>query len=125
MKRIFNMNVGIDILEIERFIEIEKDEIKLKKMFTKNEIAYFNKFQFKTSHIAGTFCAKEAFVKALKTGFTKDIALLDVEILHQENGVPYINLNNEKIKKLLPSTKKADISISHNQSMATAICIIF
>lgn len=119
------MNVGIDILEIERFIEIEKDEIKLKKMFTKNEIAYFNKFQFKTSHIAGTFCAKEAFVKALKTGFTKDIALLDVEILHQENGVPYINLNNEKIKKLLPSTKKADISISHNQSMATAICIIF
>ncbi|MBQ9793141.1 MAG: holo-ACP synthase [Clostridia bacterium] len=119
------MNVGIDILEIERFVEIEKDETKLKKMFTENEISYFNKFQFKTSHIAGTFCAKEAFVKALKTGFTKDIALLDVEVLHQDNGVPYINLNNEKIKKLLPNTEKVDISISHNQTTATAICIIF
>ena len=119
------MEVGIDILEIDRFLEIEKEETKLKKMFTVKEIEYFNKFQFKTSHIAGTFCAKEAFVKALKTGFTKDISLLDVEVLHYENGVPYINLNNEKIKKLLNENKKVDISISHNQSMATAICIIF
>ena len=119
------MEVGIDILEIDRFLEIEKEETKLKKMFTAKEIEYFNKFQFKTSHIAGTFCAKEAFVKALKTGFTKDISLLDVEVLHYENGVPYINLNNEKIKKLLNENKKVDISISHNQSMATAICIIF
>ena len=91
------MEVGIDILEIDRFLEIEKEETKLKKMFTAKEIEYFNKFQFKTSHIAGTFCAKEAFVKALKTGFTKEIGLLDVEILHNENGVPYINLNNENI----------------------------
>lgn len=119
------MKVGIDILEIERFCEIEKDEVKIKKMFTEKEIAYFNKFQHKLSHIAGTFCAKEAFVKALKTGFTKDISLLDVEILHKENGAPYINLNNEKIKNLLSSNTKVDISISHCQTTATAICIIF
>lgn len=119
------MNVGIDILEIERFTEIEKNETKLKKIFTENEISYFNKFQLKTSHIAGTFCAKEAFVKALKTGFTKDLSLLDVEVLHQENGVPYINLDKRKLKKFLPYIRKVDISISHNQTIATAICIIF
>ena len=69
---------------------------RAEKEIQKTADEYFNKFQFKTSHIAGTFCAKEAFVKALKTGFTKDISLLDVEVLHYENGVPYINLNNEK-----------------------------
>ena len=117
--------VGIDILEIDRFIEIEKDETKMSKMFTENEIEYFNKFQHKTSHIAGTFCAKEAFVKALKTGFNKDIFIKDVEVLHNEKGVPYINTQNEKVKNLLKENEKVDISISHNNSTATAICIIF
>lgn len=119
------MQVGIDILEIERFLEIEKDEKKLKRMFTEKEIEYFNKYTFKTNHIAGLFCAKEAFVKALKTGFTKDIGMLDVEILHEESGAPYVNLQNEKIEKLLGENKNVDINISHNNSMATAICIIF
>ena len=119
------MKVGIDILEIERFVEIEEDKTKMNKLFTQNEIDYFNKFQQKTSHIAGTFCAKEAFVKALKTGFNKDIFVKDVEVLHTEKGVPYINLQNEKIKKLLKENEDVDISISHNNSTATAICIIF
>ena len=35
--------VGIDILEIDRFVEIEKDETKMSKMFTEKEIEYFNK----------------------------------------------------------------------------------
>ena len=103
------MKVGIDILEIDRFIEIEKDETKMNKMFTENEINYFNKFQYKTSHIAGTFCAKEAFVKALKTGFNKDIFIKDVEVLHTETGVPYINTENSKVKKLLTNEEKVDI----------------
>ena len=119
------MQVGIDILEISRFIEIEKSETKLKKMFTGNELNYFSRFNEKLSHIAGTFCAKEAFVKALKTGFCKDVSLLDVEILRNANGAPFVNIQTEKIKKLLPENKKVDISISHSDSMATAICIIY
>ena len=118
------MRVGIDVLEIERFSEIEKDETKLKKMFTKNEIEYFNKYQHKTCHIAGTFCAKEAFVKAIKTGFTKDVSLLDVEVLHYESGAPYINLNNERLNKFISKDAKVDLSISHSNTISTAICII-
>ena len=101
------MKVGIDVLEIERFIEIEKDETKLKKMFTKNELDYFDKYQHKTCHIAGTFCAKEAFVKAIKTGFSKDVSILDVEVLHHES-----------------EDTKIDLSISHSNTISTAICII-
>ena len=119
------MQVGIDIIEISRFTEIEKSEEKLKKMFTKEEINYFSKYTEKLSHIAGTFCAKEAFVKALKTGFCKEVSLLDVEILRNEKGAPYINTNKNKIKQLLGEDKSVDISISHSDTMATAICIIF
>lgn len=119
------MQVGIDILEISRFTEIEKSETKLKKMFTENEISYFFKYTEKLSHIAGTFCAKEAFVKALKTGFCKEVSSLDVEILRDEKGAPYINTELEKVKNLLGEDKKVDISISHSDTMATAICIIY
>lgn len=119
------MKVGVDILEISRFVNIEKDLNKLKKMFTATEIEYFNKFTDKISHIAGTFCAKEAFVKALKSGFNKDITPLDIEVLHYKNGSPYINLDNSKIKSILSSENKVDISISHSDTMATATCIIF
>ena len=118
------MKVGIDIIEVSRFDEILQDKSKLEKIFTQKEIDYFDKFQFKSLHVAGTFSAKEAFVKALKVVFNKDLTPLDVEILHQENGSPYVNLNNEKIKKSLLN-KNVDISISHSNTTATAICVIF
>lgn len=118
------MKVGIDLIEISRFEKIEKDKNKIQKIFTENEIKYFEKFKFKTCHIAGTFCAKESFVKALKIGFNKDLTPLDVEILHEEKGNPYINTSRERIKKLL-NNKKVDVSISHSDTMSTAVCIIY
>ncbi len=116
------MNVGIDILEISRFANLENDKIKLKKIFTKHEIEYFNKFSNKLIHMAGIFCAKEAFVKALKVGFNKGITPTDIEILHNENGSPYIHIT-EKLKAFI-GNKDVDISISHSNTDATAICII-
>ncbi len=119
------MRVGIDILENNRIINIYNDEKRMSKIFTVKEIAYFNKFSDKISHICGAFCAKEAFVKALKTGFTKELTPIDVEILHTESGIPYVNIDNLKIKKLINKEDKIDINISHSDTISTAICIIY
>ena len=118
------MNVGIDIIEIDRFKFFEDDQARLAKHFTETEIAYFNKFTEKLSHISGCFCAKEAFVKALKIGFGKDLTPIDIEVLHDERGAVYINTDLPKIKKLL-GTRKVDINISHSKTSSTAICIIY
>ena len=117
------MEIGIDILEIDRFKDLQDDSVKLSKMFSKNEIEYFNKFKTKTNHITGFFCAKEAFSKALKTGIGKHFSLLDVEILHEESGSPFINILNKDLKLKLMD-KEIKISISHSNNIATAICII-
>lgn len=118
------MRVGIDLIEIQRFENIANDEIKLQTLFTKKEIEYFNKYNHKLEHIAGNFCAKEAVVKAFKTGFRADIVPLDIEVVH-EGQVPIINLKaGAKLFFEQNNFKNIDISISHDKTMATAICII-
>jgi len=117
------MSVGIDLVQVDRFANILKDKNKLNKMFTKTEISYFIKFSNQLTHIAGHFCAKEAFVKALKTGFGKEVGLLDVEVLHDENGTPYINLKNSNLLKKVEN-RQIELSISHTETMATAIVVI-
>ena len=118
------MQVGIDTIEIDRLGEITKDINKLKKMFSENEIEYFNKFTNKLEHIAGFFCAKESFSKALKCGIGDNFNLLDVEVLHEKVGAPYLNIINSDLKNKLKD-KKIDISISHSNTIAVATCIIY
>ena len=118
------MRVGIDIINVNRFERISADEFKLATLFTAKEIAYFKKFANPLTHIAGTFSAKEAVVKAFKTGFSPQVLPLDVEILHKDN-VPYVNLKGGA-KAFFEENgfKNIDISISHTNEIAEAICII-
>ena len=118
------MRVGIDIIDVNRFERISCDEVKLATLFTAKEIAYFKDFAHPLTHIAGTFSAKEAVVKAFKTGFTPEVLPLDVEILHK-NNVPIVNLKGGA-KKFFEEQgfTKIDISISHTNTIAEAICII-
>lgn len=116
-------SVGIDLLEVNRLSKISENQTKISKIFTRNEQLYFQKFVDKLPHMAGCFCAKEAVAKALKCGFGATLSLLDVEVLHQKNGAPFINTSNSKLKNFLKNNK-IEISISHTQNYATAICII-
>lgn len=117
------ISVGIDLLEVERLSEMIENQEKLCKIFSQNEISYFQKFNEKLNHIAGHFCAKEAVAKAFKTGFGKSLSPIDVEILHTESGSPFVNVENIRLSSLL-NGRKIEISISHTKLYATAICII-
>ena len=118
------MRVGIDIVDVNRFERMSGDDVRLSTLFTAKEIAYFRDFANPITHIAGTFSAKEAVVKAFKTGFTPQVLPLDVEILH-ENKVPRVNLKGGA-KKFFEEQgfKNIEISISHTNTIAEAICII-
>jgi len=86
---------GIDIIEIYR---IKKAALKsgfLERCFTEREIIFFRERQLNAEVIAGSFAAKEAFVKALGTGF-RGIGFLDIEILRDEKGKPFIEIRNEQ-----------------------------
>lgn len=70
---------------------------------------------------AGRFAAKEAFLKALKTGWRGKIAWHDIEILNDADGVPSLNVSGEAFVLLNGlGVERSHLSISHTTEHATA-----
>ena len=122
------MLVGIDSVELKKVKNLLLNTEHLQKKFTEVEIKYINSATNQTmqlAHLAGMFCAKEAFLKALKMGIGGGIKLVDIQVNHDKNGAPYISLLNES-QGVFKNYNKQEIllSITHTNSVATAICII-
>ena len=67
------------------------------------------------SKLAKSFAAKEAFVKALGTGFTKNIYFKDISLRNEKSGKPSINLSKrvkQHLKRITPNGYEAIINIS-------------
>ena len=120
------MLVGIDLLDVVRMEKFVQNNHFLEKYFTPYEIEYVQKTNRQTLSLAGLFAAKEAFLTALGIGIGGGIALNDIEIRHDDNGKPYLQVLSNKSKIMLTtmSVEEIAISISHADEMATAICII-
>ena len=124
------LGTGIDIVEnyrLKKLLLKKKSNFK-NKIFTNNEIAYCEKKSNITNCYSKRFAAKEAFVKALGTGFKKNINFKDIEVLKNHYGKPYILINKKVINKIktLFKVKKFNIllSISDEKKYAIASVII-
>ena len=120
---------GIDIVEnyrLKKLLFKKKSNFK-NKIFTNNEIAYCEKKSNITNCYSKRFAAKEAFVKALGTGFRKNINFKDIEILNNGYGKPYLSINKKVINKIkiLFKVKKFNISLSISDEKKYSIaCVI-
>ena len=124
------LGTGIDIVEnyrLKKLLLKKKSNFK-NKIFTNNEIAYCEKKSNITNCYSKRFAAKEAFVKALGTGFRKNINFKDIEVLSNHYGKPYLLINKKIINKIKTSfkVKKFDIllSISDETKYSIASVII-
>ena len=113
--------IGIDILEIKRVEDKAKSNVFLNGIFTQEEITYYQNKGKNPATLAGMFCAKEAVAKALGTGFSS-FRPIHIEILHDESGAPFAKLHMSA--KNLLGERKLNISVSHTDTIATAIAII-
>lgn len=117
------LGIGNDIIEIERIKNNidQYGERFLDRIFTKQEQTYcFNRKEF-ALHFAGRFAAKEAVAKALGTGFADGLTWVDIEILNDSKGKPYVAPSAKLM--LLFNHPSLLISISHCRSYATAMAI--
>jgi holo-[acyl-carrier protein] synthase len=126
-KAILIFGVGIDIIEISRIEnEIKKGgEDFLDSIFTSIEIEYCRPRANASESFAARFAAKEAFLKALGTGWRDGIGWKDIEVMKNEQGKPYFVFYG-KTKDLLAENEITDVhlSFSHIKSAATAVVII-
>ena len=119
---------GVDIVKNKRIQESLKLKGFVNRIFTKNEIVQSKKIKNKINFFAKRFAAKEAFVKAIGTGFRDNINFIDIEINNNNKGQPLINLsNNIKFflkKKFRISKFKIFLSLSDEKNYSIAFVIL-
>jgi holo-[acyl-carrier protein] synthase len=121
------ISVGTDIIEVYRIREtIERTPRFVERVFTANERTYCTaKGAAAAQSYAARFAAKEAFLKALRTGWRGKISWHDVEVSNDERGAPFLKINGEahKILESLGATA-VHLSMSHTTDHATATVIL-
>ena len=122
--------IGTDIVNIDRLAKnFKKDSSRFKnKIFSLREISYCNKKKNSIASFAKRFAAKEAFTKALGTGFGNGISLKNIEVINNKFGKPSIKLhgNLPTLLKRKVKNKKYNIhlSLSDDNPWAQATVII-
>ena len=121
------LGIGVDIVQNSRIKKSITNEKFLLRIFTNDEINKSKKTKNKTAFFSKRFAAKEAFSKALGTGFTETLKFKDISITNNKHGKPSIKINN-KLHNLINKkfkTKKINVLLSisdeSNYSMAFVI----
>lgn len=117
--------IGTDIIEVERIkgtLENYGERFR-NKMFTQVEIDYCEQFKEKKyPHYAARFAAKEAFSKAIGTGFARGFKFKEIYIQNLITGEPTIILDGSLKEKYGDFNIK--VSLSHTDNNAIAYLIM-
>lgn len=121
------IGLGIDIVQndrIERIIDRWGNKF-LKKFFSEKELELISKTRNRNQRYAGNYAVKEAFAKAVGTGFRKGLRIRDIMVMRDNRGKPYVVLNGSAkgfIEKI--GANRIQTSISHEKDYSIAIVIV-
>ena len=117
------LSIGIDIVEVYRIAEtLARTPRFAERVFTDAERVYCDaKGAAAAQSYAGRFAAKEAFLKALQTGWRGKITWHDIEIVSGDQGVPSLQISGEALDLFKKTgASRMHISISHTSEHAVA-----
>ena len=122
------IGIGVDIVENNRFKKLIKKKRFISRICSPKEINNFKKKNNKILYLSKRFSAKEAFVKALGSGFRNKLCFNDISILNDRRGKPYF-LFNQKIKNILRNKYKlikfkAHLSLSDEKKHSISYVIL-
>jgi len=118
--------IGTDIIAIGRIKKaINQDSEFANRIFSHEETEYCNS-KFKNEiHFAGRFAAKEAFFKALGTGWRDGMKWTEINIINNKLGKPEIIISGKTLKLFKEKGMTfINLSISHTKEFAVAFVII-
>lgn len=120
------IGIGIDLVEVKRIENAVKNRKNfLERIYTQEEIKVNPRGEFRFQELAGRFAVKEAFFKAIKSGWRRGVTFSDVVVLNEPSGAPYIKLTG-RAKEIAESlgVKSIFVSISHIDNLATGMVIV-
>ena len=122
------LGIGVDIIDNKRIKESIKSSKFKSRIYSSNELKLSEKTKNKVAFFSKRFAAKEAFSKALGTGFSSNLNFKDIEITNDKKGMPRY-VKNKKINKIVQQKYKIKkfnsfLSISDEKDYSTAFAII-
>lgn len=120
------IGIGTDITEcgrVARMLDKHGDHF-IKRVYTDAEIAYCEERKQRVEHYTGRWCAKEAILKAIGTGWIRGIAWRDIEILNEPSGKPVVKVRGG-VRDIIEEKEigEIQITISHCKTHAVAYAI--
>ena len=122
------LGIGVDIVENNRIQKSIRNPLFTKRIYTPKELKQSKTVNNKVGYFSKRFAAKEAFSKALGTGFRSNLNFKDIEIINDKMGKPYY-VKSKKITKIIQKNFKIKnfkffLSISDEKKYSTAFAII-
>jgi len=105
------LGIGVDIVQNSRIKKSITNEKFLLRIFTNDEINKSKKTKNKTAFFSKRFAAKEAFSKALGTGFRETLNFKDISIANNKHGKPSIKMNNKLHNLITKKFKTKNINV--------------
>ena len=118
--------IGTDIIEVARMeSHLKKGDALKNKLFTENEQNYCEGKAIMYQHYAARFASKEAFFKALGTGYRDGMSFTEIEIMNDQLGKPVVTTTG-KVKEFVENNKITHIhlSISHIKELVNAFVVL-
>lgn len=112
------MEIGIDIVEIDRIAHSVRNPRFLAKIFTADEVRYCRARRKAAQHFAVRFAAKEAVWKCVSgSGSARRLLHRDIQVRNRPDGKPEVVLP----KRFAGLARRIKISLSHGRDYAVAM----
>lgn len=121
------VGIGVDIVDVARvdaLLARYRDRF-LSRVFTEAEAEYARRSVRAAERLAGRFAVKEALLKALGTGKSREIRWRDVETVPGPLGKPEVILHGNALKYMEKlGGQRVHVSVTHDGGKAVAFVIL-
>lgn len=121
------VGIGVDLVRTDRIAGLleRKPERASRRLFSEEERAACRGRSRPEECFAARFAAKEAFLKALGTGWARGIGWHEVEVSTGSGSPPYLRLTGTAAARLREAGgHRVHLSFTHEGGVAAAVVII-
>lgn len=119
--------IGVDLVNIPRFAQLmeRRGDAAIARFFTTAEAERCRTSKSATESFAGRFAAKEAFFKALGTGWGLGGRWTEVEVVSALSGAPSLRLSGRAAQAAAEQgVSRIHLSITHTDETAAAFVVL-
>ena len=124
------LGLGHDVVDVPAFAkQLNEPGTRMRSLFSMREIwQTAQRSQLKHDdeavHLAARWAGKEAFLKAAGTGLREPFSLCEIEAVRLPGGAPAYHFSGRSAQWVEAHRLRAHLSLSHEDGMAMAYCIL-